>query len=856
MVRKRSGAAGNTTQLPDDSREGVAGADDGPPGDLPGDLADCLLDSCLDPVLDDAAERGRRKAARKRHASASDEAREVETALLAVTVCDPACGAGQFLVKAARRIANRVAAARERTPDPSAGAVREALRDVVGTCVYGVDVRAEAVELAKASLRRECGVQAESGAPASDLETVLDGRIRQGNSLIGAIPRLVEGGIPDAAFKPADGDDPKVARALLRANVRPVPGQVTLFSDHARDTPLSQRLVADAWCAAFTWAKTPDAPPAVVNRALLDLRERGPAGVLPATLAEIGRLRGEHGFFHWHLEFPDVFRAGGFSCVLARPPRDTVDRREDRATFAFASRSGAYPECAQGLAEPGVTALSADQLFTERLATLVAPTGRAGCAVPTSIATAPGGRHLFGGLMRRGEVVSLYGFDDRLCLLTLAGEESGRDAPRFAFGLPDTAALGAAEPDSPATDPDSPAADPDLPAADPDRSGRVFTLTPDDVSLINPNTGELPAFGNRRDAALIAGIYRQVPVLWNETRAGGNPWKMRLAPGLFRVTRDADLFRTRESLRDEGWLQAGGVFTRAGERMLPVCESSMAGLFDHRQAEPRYWAAERGPITAQRKGEDTELPGVAERLSELHWNWGWLCGWRKSCPPADERTAVAAFLPRMAVTDSFPLMLPRVVPPFAAALIAAQSSLVFDFVARRKLGASSRNTAGGGATSLRPAVWKQLPVPAPATMEPHLPFIVPRVLELVYTAGDMRSLAQDLDDEGEPFTWDEDRRAGLRAELDAFFFRLYGIDDRDDVEYILEAFQAETAGHEDGGGLKRNEIRDYGEYRTRRLVLSAYDRMAEADAADRPYETRLLRPPGHGARQPPPESAA
>jgi hypothetical protein len=166
-------------------------------------------------------------------------------------------------------------------------------------------------------------------------------------------------------------------------------------------------------------------------------------------------------------------------------------------------------------------------------------------------------------------------------------------------------------------------------------------------------------------------------------------------------------------------------------------------------------------------------------------------------------------------------MLPRVVPPFAAALIAAQSSLVFDFVARQKL----------DGVSMRPETWKQLPVPAPETLEAHLPFIVPRVLELVYTAYDMTPLARDLDDDGEPFVWDEERRAGLRAELDAFFFRLYGIDEREDVDYILETFPAESG--------------------TRRLVLDAYDRMTAADAAGHPYETRLLRQPGHGDRHPP-----
>ena len=139
-------------------------------------------------------------------------------------------------------------------------------------------------------------------------------------------------------------------------------------------------------------------------------------------------------------------------------------------------------------------------------------------------------------------------------------------------------------------------------------------------------------------------------------------------------------------------------------------------------------------------------------------------------------------------------------------------------------------------------IWKQLPVPTPAMLEPHLAFIIPRVLELVYTAYDMIPLARDLGDEGEPFRWDEDRRAQLRAELDAFFFRLYGIDGRDDVDYILETFQTET------GGLKHNEIREYGEYRTKRLVLAEYDRMAAAEAAGVPYESPLELPPGQGLR--------
>jgi len=205
--------------------------------------------------------------------------------------------------------------------------------------------------------------------------------------------------------------------------------------------------------------------------------------------------------------------------------------------------------------------------------------------------------------------------------------------------------------------------------------------------------------------------------------------------------------------------------------------------------------------------------------------------------PVLGRTAIAVFLPRAATTSSLPLMLPRVVPPFAAALIAAQSSLVFDYVAWQKI--------DGPAT--RAVHWKQLPVPTPDMLERHLPFIVPRVLELVYTSPDMGPLARDLDDRGaDPFAWDADRRLRLRAELDAFFFRVYGIDLRDDVEYIIDTL------HVGADGLERGEGHgDYGGRRIKELILAAYDRMAEAEAEGADYESRIFPPPGHGPRRPP-----
>jgi hypothetical protein len=461
---------------------------------------------------------------------------------------------------------------------------------------------------------------------------------------------------------------------------------------------------------------------------------------------------------------------------------------------------------------------------------------------PTAIATAAGGQYLFSSFASRSGISSLYDFDNRkplfpavdarynFCLLSLTGKALREPVARYAFFLQDV---------------------PDL--DDPDR---VFGLGPEELALINPNTGTLPIFRNQRDAALTASIYQRMPVLWDEKKRAGNPWGISFK-NMFDMTDDSDLFHTHAKLDTDGWRLDGNIFARDGKRMLPLYEAKLAHHFDHRWnsfygagnednrnltlveeqdptvwAQPRYWVAEQGPVRVNRKGREVAVEVVSETLADLRWERGWLCGWRDVCRATDERTAIPAFIPRAGVGNKFHLMFPAVSPQLVAGLVVTQSSLVFDFVSRQKV--------GGIAMGL--FIWRQLPVPTPATLEPHLPFIVPRVLELVYTAYDMTPLARDLGDEGEPFRWDEDRRAQLRAELDAFFFRLYGIDDRDDVDYILETFQTET------GGLKHNEIRDHGEYRTKRLVLTEYDRMAAAHAAGVPYESPLTLPPGQGPR--------
>jgi hypothetical protein len=152
-----------------------------------------------------------------------------------------------------------------------------------------------------------------------------------------------------------------------------------------------------------------------------------------------------------------------------------------------------------------------------------------------------------------------------------------------------------------------------------------------------------------------------------------------------------------------------------------------------------------------------------------------------------------------------------------ALLLANLNSLPFDYMARQKV----------SGLHLTYGYLKQLPVLPPSAYTPaDINFIAPRVLELVYTANDLRPFAEDMGYHGEPFRWDEVRRAQLRAELDAYYARLYGLT-RDELRYILDP--KEVHGEDFPGEtfrvLKDKEVRLYGEYRTSRLVLAAWDGM-------------------------------
>jgi hypothetical protein len=870
----------------------VAGSDRKTTGSYytPTALISSLLDSALEPVLDEAARNV-----------------DPEQAVLNLAVLDPACGSGHFLIAAANRIAKRLAAIRSDDPEPTPDETRAALRDVVGRCIYGVDLNPMAVELCKVSLWMEA---LEPGRPLS----FLDHKIVLGNSLLGATPELIADGIPAGAFKPILGDDKKFVTALRKRNEKELGGQLSLdvsgdrvdadthaiatqatalvgVDDHSlagvreqqqrfqqlHNSPEWQRaqLAADTWCTAFVAPKDADSPP-ITQDTLSRVLSSGQSGLTANELAVIRDASTVYSFLHWHVVFPAVWERGGFDVVLGNPPWERVKlqekeffaarspeianapnkaardqliealadadpdlldafdaaKREAEGASHLIRNSGRYPLCGRG-------DVNTYAVFAELMRSAIGPAGRTGVIVPTGIATDDTTKHFFQDLTDTRSLISLYDFENRdavfpgvhrsykFSLLTLAGSArpvtTGANFVFFARQIEDL--------------------------ADPDRR---FTLTAEDIKLLNPNTRTCPVFRTRRDAELTKSIYRRVPVLIREGDPDGNPWGIKFST-MFHMSNDSHLFRTRQQLEDMGYILEGNVFVRPESsggsptavgttatdgRYLPLYEAKMIDFFDHRrarvvisatatvrQAQPEYLT-----IAEHSNPEELPLPRcwtpeaeVDTRLSG--WDRDWLVGFCDVTSTTNERTVIPDVMPRVAVGNNLPLVLGLDQPADrVTALVASLSSFAADYTARFKVGGVHLNFF----------LVSQFAVPSPSAFGQRIiDFIAMRVLELTYTADDLAGFAADLGYAGPAFRWDSGRRALIRAELDAMMFRLYGIV-RDDVDYIMETFPI----------VRRHDEERFGEYRTKRLILERYDAMAKAEALGALYATPLEPPPG------------
>ena len=238
------------------------------------------LDSALDPVIAERLKAAAESLRRSDPAAAAKVRAAQIAALLAIRVCDSACGSGHFLLAAARRIGRALAQVATGEDEPSPEAVRHWTREAIIHCIYGVDKNPLAVDLCKVALWIEGHSE---GKPL----TFLDAHIKCGDSLVGVFDlKVLDAGIPDEAFDPVTGDDKAVARELKRRNKQERGGQLGMVYqeeqaaldeavrqwqaqlDSPEDTPAqvrqkqaayrklqqqedAQRTACDLWTAAF-----------------------------------------------------------------------------------------------------------------------------------------------------------------------------------------------------------------------------------------------------------------------------------------------------------------------------------------------------------------------------------------------------------------------------------------------------------------------------------------------------------------------------------------------------------------------------------------------------------------------------
>ena len=188
-------------------------------------LVECLIKSNLDPLIEEKLSQSSRRHGVLKDSIIDSNAdnKNIEQKILSITVIDPACGSGHFLLAAARRLADRLAFIRSQSKEFSNNALqqdtispadlyRKSLRDVISSCIYGVDLNPMGVELARMALWLEGH---EPGKPLS----FLDHHIRCGNSIVGVMDfDVLSNSIPDDAYKALSGDDKECAAAFKKRN--------------------------------------------------------------------------------------------------------------------------------------------------------------------------------------------------------------------------------------------------------------------------------------------------------------------------------------------------------------------------------------------------------------------------------------------------------------------------------------------------------------------------------------------------------------------------------------------------------------------------------------------------------------
>lgn len=711
-------------------------------------------------------------------------------ALLKLKVCDAAAGSGHILLAAARTIAWYLARVQSGEDNPSPTLFRTCLRQVIQHCIYAVDYNPDAVELCKLALWLESH---NSGKPIS----FLDHKIRNGNSLVGVTNlKVLQKGIPDEAFSPVTGDDKEMCKLLKKDNAHfRKTKQITLEfeqNDKAKEGDFSQSYqdfenlaqddiaavnqvkykyqqlrsgaawmkewtACNLWTAAFFFPYLPENKQMSPTSERLEKYLQNPAAAYAPMIGKANALAVELKFFHWALEFPDVFAQGGFDVMLGNPPWEMVEL--NLTEFFIATNPNIANTKNNAIRQKLIAELQIDNLdlyekykiaqnytwslrrflqnsarfplssngridlypiFVENTINLVSPTGLISLVIPSDIAFGAYNVELYMELILNQQVKSFFDFVNskgifpihrgkRFCIFTICGKNiKPSNMQVFYFGK-------------------------DI--SDLQKKERIITLSIDDLRLFSPNTLSPPIFQNIIDFEISRRIYKRYGVFINK-KDNINVWKANIKRMLSLSDKGVEFKKNFEISKEDK------------SSMMKIYSGKNIYHFNHRFAS--FDNDDTYDVNIDKLEDSTysietenyiKNEDFIKRIPDSYLS-NWLIGYRDVTSSMNERTCIAAIIPlngcdttcRNIYSDINSTIL-------LLGIVSNLNALCFDFFTKQKIIGSHLNAG----------TLEQLPVLPPSAYTPkHLAYILPRVLELVYTAYDMQPFAEEIWEESSP----------------------------------------------------------------------------------------------------------
>lgn len=580
------------------------------------------------------------------------------------------------------------------------------------------------------------------------------------------------------------------------------------------------------------------------------------------------KIATEERFFNWQVGFPGVWRnwdangyQGGFDAVIGNPPWDRLrieaiewfiarspdiakiqkasdrkkavkklqesnpslalafDEADKRAASAArnARGSGEYPLLSKG-------ELNIYSLFVERAQSLIAPNGIVGLLTPSGIAADKNAANFFKSISTGSRLRALADFENKrpglppffpsvhaqakFVAIIFGGKERAFPKSKCAFFLSSIDEW--------------------------NDEKKYFYLSAEDFDRVNPNTGTAPIFRYAKDAELTTTAYKNHPVLVRiQNGEELKSWPVKYSR-VFDMSLDSEKFRTRAELEEgeqayptkSGWLKS------VDEDWAPLYEGKMIWHFDHRAASIRinpdnpFRPAYPEETTLAQHQDPNYFPEPQYWIgaSDYPEHNQYVLAFRDVTNPTDRRTMDAAIIPHRYAGNTLPVLIHAEENAECYALLAANfNAIVFDYIVRQKV---QKNHLNKYIVEQLPVVSREAYDEVKFGQTSAREVVGHAVLELSYISHDMAAFAKDMGFVDrkkavkEPFPWDEERRKSLTAKLDAVFFHLYGITDRNDVRYIFSTFSI----------LERDDRARYdGKYRSCDLCLAYLNALAAGD---------------------------